>query len=287
MARVLSITDWEKHFENNRTRDLKRMEWVPLPTKQDGDGYTELLDHKDGAAHFGAWCAILQIAAKCQPRGTLMRDRSIPHDAASLSRLSRIKVRDLEDAIERLICIGWLSSQVLVPNGTCGDPAGGCGMTAGKPQEGAVSRARAGTEGNGTERENTEGNGTERHTSAPPQWTAACVSQVAEYYRAKYPRRRVDDSDRKMIAARLKDGFTVEELCQAVDGCSVDPWHQGANDRNKKYDQPRHVFKSAAKVNDFIEVAREGPPAAKTERTAKTEQARQQFLQRMVAGVGE
>jgi hypothetical protein len=34
----------------------------------DGDGYTELVDHDDGAAHLGAWCAIVQIASKCDPR---------------------------------------------------------------------------------------------------------------------------------------------------------------------------------------------------------------------------
>lgn len=273
MAVVYYITDWAQHFENNRTRELKRMDWVPIPTKQDGDGYTELLDHKDGAAHFGAWCAIVQIAAKCEPRGTLMRDRSIPHDAASLSRVSRIGVRVLEDAIKRLLCIGWLSSQVVDTTSTCENPAGRCEMTAVIPHEGVTTeQERTG--------ENTEGKGTEGH--APQASAASRVAAVAEYYIGKYPRRRVDDADRKLIAARLKDGFTVEELCMAVDGCLLDPWHQGANDRGKKYDQPRHIFKAAAKVNDFVELAREGPQAAKTEKTAKTEHARQQFLQRML-----
>ena len=30
MAQVLRIRDWTKHYENNRTRNLKRMAWVPI-----------------------------------------------------------------------------------------------------------------------------------------------------------------------------------------------------------------------------------------------------------------
>jgi hypothetical protein len=68
---MLRIVDWELHFENNRTKELKRLTWVPFPNRHDGDGYTELLDHPDGAAHYGAWCAMVQVASKCDPRGTL------------------------------------------------------------------------------------------------------------------------------------------------------------------------------------------------------------------------
>ena len=80
------IVDWAHHFENNRTKELKVLTWMRFPTKQDGDGYTDLLDHKDGAAHFGAWCALLQVAAKCGTRGTLLRDSGRPHDSISLAR---------------------------------------------------------------------------------------------------------------------------------------------------------------------------------------------------------
>ena len=46
--RIYKISGWDKHFENNRTRELKFLSWVPFPNKHDGDGYTELMDHKDG-----------------------------------------------------------------------------------------------------------------------------------------------------------------------------------------------------------------------------------------------
>lgn len=107
---IYRIRDWEKHFENNRTRELKYMAWVPFPTKHDGDGFTELLGHKDGTAHFGAWCLIAQVAAKCDPRGTLLRDGRRPHDAASLARVTRGDERVFAAVLPRLVSIGWLEA---------------------------------------------------------------------------------------------------------------------------------------------------------------------------------
>jgi len=112
MTPTYSIRDWSKHFENNRTRELKELRFVILPNKHDGDGYTELLDHPNGAAHYGAWVAIVQVASKCEIRGTLSRDGAKPHDACSLSRLTRIPVSVFEEALPRLVGIGWVESDV-------------------------------------------------------------------------------------------------------------------------------------------------------------------------------
>lgn len=153
------IVDWEKHFENNRTRELKTLAWVPFPNKHDGDGYTELLLHKDGAAHYGAWCALVQVASKCDPRGTLLRDGARPHTATSLSRMTHVPEAIMQSALNRLVSpIGWIE---VVP-----DPVSDKGLTE-MSHEGATpphlpaSRVRAqegkGMEGNGTEQKGTEG----------------------------------------------------------------------------------------------------------------------------------
>lgn len=106
---MLRVRDWAKYFENNRTRELKCMSWVPLPNSHDGDGYTELLDHPNGAAHFGAWVAIVQVASKCDLRGSLLRDGARPHDARSLARMTRIPLAIMDEAIQRLVNdVGWL-----------------------------------------------------------------------------------------------------------------------------------------------------------------------------------
>mgnify|MGYP001573014906 CR=1 FL=1 len=105
---AIEIVDWDKHYENNRTRDLKQMQWVPMPNRQDGDGYTELVDHPNGAAHFGIWCALVQVASRCDPRGTLLRDSAVPHDCDSLARMTRLPIQLWQEALPRLLSIGWI-----------------------------------------------------------------------------------------------------------------------------------------------------------------------------------
>lgn len=158
------IVNWNEHFENNRTRELKVLHWVPVPNKHDGDGYTDLLDHVDGPAHYGAWCAIIGVASKCEPRGTLLRDGARPHDARTLARMTHFPVAAMEGALGRLVHpIGWLE---VVP-----DPVPQNGVTA-IPQESATApHEGAGIPQasalNGTEGNRTEGNGIELPVRSP------------------------------------------------------------------------------------------------------------------------
>lgn len=147
------IVDWERHYENNRTRDLVHMSWVPMPNRWDGDGYTELMDHPNAAAHFGAWCSLVQVASRCEPRGSLLRssrtkvrggseESILPHDVISLSRMTRIPELVFDEAIPRLINIGWIEELEIIPH-----------EGAATPQEGAAipHPTAYGTEGNGKE----------------------------------------------------------------------------------------------------------------------------------------
>ena len=104
------VVDWEANYENNRTKELKHLTWIRMPTKHDGDGYTQLLDHPNAAAHFGALVAMVEVAGKCDPRGTLVRESGRPHTAESLSRMTRIPAVVFEEVIPRLVSIdiGWL-----------------------------------------------------------------------------------------------------------------------------------------------------------------------------------
>lgn len=85
------IKNWEENYENNRTRSLKNMLWLPLPVKLSGDGYTLTMAEKDGLMLFGGFIVLLEIAAQCNPRGTFINKDKIPHDHATLVRLSRMQ----------------------------------------------------------------------------------------------------------------------------------------------------------------------------------------------------
>lgn len=178
---IYRVVDWEQHFENNRTRELKSMTWVPVPNKHDGDGFTQLMEHENGAAHLGVWLVVVQIASKCDPRGTLLRDsrnglRS-GHDSQSISRISRIPRQTIEEAIERLLVIGWVEDISLETQ----DLQELSHETAARSQESAMTshlaRAR-GPEGKGREGNDTEGNGE----------PADDVGRYADAMAEKYPR---------------------------------------------------------------------------------------------------
>lgn len=105
------IRDWDRHFENASSRKLKRLDWIALPNKMDGEGYTALVDHPNGAAHFGAWVAIVEIASKQTPRGSLPVggiSQDVGRICQSLGRISRLPARLFEEVLPRLVEIGWI-----------------------------------------------------------------------------------------------------------------------------------------------------------------------------------
>ncbi len=110
-----TITNWNTQFENNRTRQLRHMRWVPFPNKHDGDGYTELITGEHGPEDFCAFVLIAEVASKCEPRGVLVRSDGKPHTPASLSRMTRVSADIFERAINKLLHIGWLQTDTPIP----------------------------------------------------------------------------------------------------------------------------------------------------------------------------
>lgn len=106
MARY-QVKDWKDVFEKNRTRELKRMEWVAVPNRMDGRGYTALVDHPRGDAHLGAWLAILEIASRSTTRGEIPQDGAANTETC-LARISRLPVQTFMEVLPRLVDIGWI-----------------------------------------------------------------------------------------------------------------------------------------------------------------------------------
>lgn len=154
---ILRVRDWETKYENNRTRELKRMDWVPVPNRMDGLGYTQLVRHPNGAAHLGCWLAIVEIASRCDIRGTLVRDGAVL-TPAMLSGMSQLNESLIIETIERCLdpVIGWLEEISEVPNKSkdCSvpqDDAVSSAQSRRTVRDAAYARARNGTEEKGTE----------------------------------------------------------------------------------------------------------------------------------------
>jgi len=79
------------------------------------------------------------------------------------------------------------------------------------------------------------------------------VRSVFSYWRqvAGHPTAKLDAKRKRAIAGRLKDGFSVEDLKRAIDGCKASDWHQGKNQGSKVYDDVELICRNASNVERF------------------------------------
>lgn len=106
------VAKWSAVFENTRSRRVEFLRWVPIPNTHDGEKYTRLISRKDGAIIFAAWILIVQVASRCEPRGSLVRSDSSPLDSEALAIKTRAPKAWFDSALPYLVEIGWLSSEV-------------------------------------------------------------------------------------------------------------------------------------------------------------------------------
>ena len=140
---MLRIRDWDKHFENAASRKLHRLDWVAVPNKMDGSGYTALVDHPNGAAHLGAWYAIVEIASRQKPRGNL--PDPIGGICQCLGRISRLPADVFAEVLPRLLEIGWIEEVSLnqySPNASAESPNASAESCVVKTSQSRAARAR-------------------------------------------------------------------------------------------------------------------------------------------------
>ena len=144
---MLIIAGWDETFENNRSRVIADLRWVPMPNHHDGSRFLELLEHEDGAAHYGCWSLIVQVASRCRPRGTLVHSDGSPLTPDCLARMVRVPAEIMADAIDRLFQVGWIKN--IEAKSPCETSVGrhlGVRQTSGRRQEGVIEGK--GREGN-------------------------------------------------------------------------------------------------------------------------------------------
>lgn len=83
------------------------------------------------------------------------------------------------------------------------------------------------------------------------------VSEVFDYWKIKHnhPRSILDAKRRRIIIARLKEGFSVDRLKIAIDGCKNSAYHQGQNNSATVYDGIDLILRDASHVERFIAYA--------------------------------
>ncbi len=104
---MLRVRDWSSNFETGESRKLVHLAWVKIPNDLTDIHYRLLIDHPEGSSHFGAWIAIVEIASRCKPRGTLC-ESGLALSAKHLAMKSGLPADIFVGAIPRLLSIGWL-----------------------------------------------------------------------------------------------------------------------------------------------------------------------------------
>ncbi len=96
--------------------------------------------------------------------------------------------------------------------------------------------------------------------SRSPKVTAlAALEQVwasylysLEEFNGKKPRVVLDDKRRKLIRRRLKDGYSVDDLCMAVTGWLYSDHHRGHNNRSTVYNSLDLLLRDGDHIDKFV-----------------------------------
>ncbi len=120
------VVDWDKNFEGAKSRTYSNKTTCQMPTKH-GLGYKKLVKSKDGAAIFGAWCAMVQVLSRHpKPREGYCTDTGRidgkPYTAEDLELLTDIPAKYFKSMIQVAASkhVGWLR----IPDGYQADTTG-------------------------------------------------------------------------------------------------------------------------------------------------------------------
>lgn len=113
--KIYRVKNWDKNFENNKSRERDQCSFVCIPNKQDGLGLIRILMEKDGPAIYGIWHLIVgALSRQHKPRDGWMTDDGHQTGTAwapdCLALRWRRKPEEIQRALEVLSSepIGWL-----------------------------------------------------------------------------------------------------------------------------------------------------------------------------------
>jgi len=135
-------------------------------------------------------------------------------------------------------------------------------------------------------RKGKEGKGTERKgsnidlTAQPTIRTEAAF--IFEHWKTvmNHPDAKLDPKRERCIYQALKFGYSAEQLCSAINGCSLTPHNMGQNEQGQRYDGLQVILRSSDQIDRFMHNYHY-PPRVLNEAERRT-QSNIQSLQRWV-----
>jgi hypothetical protein len=111
--------------------------------------------------------------------------------------------------------------------------------------------------GKGTEREGekeVEGNTRDTRLMARQSHDPSALMLIFEHWKKvmELPKAVLDSRRRESITHALAMGYTTDQLCNAIDGCSHTPHNMGKNEQGQRYDGLHIIFRDADQIDRFI-----------------------------------
>lgn len=100
------------------------------------------------------------------------------------------------------------------------------------------------------------------HSTSPTKDRNRDCQKVFEHWRTKFQKsgNAIFGSARKSkVEARLNEGFSVEDLMTAIEGCALTPWNNGDNPDGQMHNDLELICRSAAQVDRFMQNAKSPP----------------------------
>lgn len=91
------------------------------------------------------------------------------------------------------------------------------------------------------------------------------AKKIFDYWKKvmNYPNAIYDSQRNRQIQNALSIGFSPQQLCQAIKGCSVTPFNMGENDRGEKYNGLDVILKSAEQIERLVRHHHNPPKVSK------------------------
>lgn len=109
---VYRVKAWSEVYETADSRKHKSLQWVSIPIGFDSDGFVRLVEEfgEDAPALYGAWIALVLVAARCPIRGVLSTSNGDPISVGRLAFVSHFPGTVFGRLIDWASRIGWLEA---------------------------------------------------------------------------------------------------------------------------------------------------------------------------------
>lgn len=92
-------------------------------------------------------------------------------------------------------------------------------------------------------------------TAPPSEAVIAVFDHYRKYHPRSFPKPRASSKEARLIKARIADGYTVADICQAIDGIHLTPFNLGENDKGQKYLDLALVVRDASHLQRYQQAA--------------------------------